>query len=45
LGDPSAADFATEQDVNGILWEQFTAEQQIREIRETWPQAKHRATD
>ena len=39
--DPSAQDFATERDVNGILWEHFSAEQQAREIFETWPHAKH----
>lgn len=38
--DPSAREFATERDVNGILWENFTAEQQTREILETWPHAR-----
>ncbi len=26
-----------ERDVNGILWERFTADQQAEEIRQTWP--------
>lgn len=39
--DPSALDFVTERDVNGILWERFSAEQQSREILETWPHAKY----
>ena len=37
--DPSASSFATETDVNGIVWELFNAEQQTREIEETWPHA------
>jgi hypothetical protein len=40
--DPSALSFATERDVNGILWEHFNAEQQAREILETWPHANYR---
>jgi hypothetical protein len=38
--DPEAPEFATERDVNGILWEQFSSEQQNREILETWPNAE-----
>lgn len=36
--DPSATAFVTDTDVNGILWEHFSAEQQAREIREAWPE-------
>lgn len=37
--DPSASGFTADTDVNGIVWEHFSAEQQDREIRETWPEA------
>jgi len=37
--DPSAPSFSKDTDVNGIVWEHFNAEQQDREIFETWPQA------
>ena len=37
--DSSSMVFATETDVNGILWEHFSPEQQIKEIKETWPGA------
>jgi hypothetical protein len=37
--DPSAPGFVAERDANGILWEQFSAEQQNREILELWPNA------
>ena len=39
--DSSASSFVTDTDVNGILWEHFNAEQQDREIVETWPHANH----
>lgn len=35
--DSSAVTFSTEKDVNGIIWERFTARQQADEINETWP--------
>ena len=38
--DPAASSFATETDVNGIVWEHFNAEQQAREIEETWPRRR-----
>lgn len=41
--DPLARDFMTERDVNGILWESFSAEQQAREILEIWPHANYPA--
>ena len=37
--DPSAPSFSNDTDVNGIVWERFNAEQQDREILETWPHA------
>jgi len=39
--DPLAPNFVTERDVNGIVWEHFSAEQQTREILETWPHANN----
>ena len=35
--DSEAAAFTEETDVNNILWESFTAEQQAQEINEFWP--------
>lgn len=35
--DPSAPAFSAEHDVNGILWERFTAGQQAEEIQQIWP--------
>lgn len=35
--DPGAADFTQSVDINGIVWENFTVEQQAEEIEETWP--------
>jgi hypothetical protein len=37
--DESAQDFTREPDVNGIVWERFSARQQTQEIRNLWPQA------
>ncbi|MEL6930324.1 MAG: hypothetical protein AAFO95_17050 [Cyanobacteria bacterium J06600_6] len=34
--DPTATEMSAESDVNGILWERFTREQQAEEIREIW---------
>ena len=39
--DPSATGFSQEADVNGIVWEQFSALQQADEINELWPEAKY----
>jgi hypothetical protein len=38
--DPSASSFSKEVDVNGIVWERFSAEQQAREIANTWPEGE-----
>lgn len=35
--DPAAEGFCAERDVNGILWERFTAEDQAEEINALWP--------
>ncbi len=39
--DSSAIDFTSETDVNGIVWENFTAKQQADEINELWPQVMY----
>jgi hypothetical protein len=39
--DASAPDFSVETDVNGILWECFTAGQQADEINTLWPRARY----
>ncbi len=35
--DALATEFSQDTDVNGIVWEQFSAEQQRKEIEDTWP--------
>jgi hypothetical protein len=40
--DPSAAYFSEETDVNGILWERFSDEQQQAEIERHWPTQSRR---
>ncbi len=35
--DPSASSFTEETDANGIVWECFSAEQQLEEIQSLWP--------
>ncbi|MCY4045116.1 MAG: hypothetical protein OXE99_08550 [Cellvibrionales bacterium] len=42
--DSTADEFTTSTDVNGILWESFTAEQQADEINEFWPFANYQPT-
>ena len=39
---PVSPEFVEETDVNGIVWEQFTAQQQATEINELWPQANYK---
>ena len=41
--DTSCTSFVTETDVNGILWEHFSPEQQVKEIESTWPSASHKS--
>ena len=38
---PNASEFREETDVNGIVWEIFSAQQQANEINESWPQANY----
>lgn len=38
--DPSAEEFSVHRDVNGIEWEQFSAQNQIDEINRLWPDVK-----
>ena len=35
--DPEALEFALSTDVNNIVWEHFSADQQAVEIEQTWP--------
>jgi len=37
--DPSAREFSQDTDVNGIVWERFSAQQQADEINEIWHEA------
>ena len=40
--DADAAEFSEDRDVNGIVWERFSAQQQAAEIREIWPEVDYR---
>lgn len=37
--DSAASEFSQEIDINGLVWERFSAEQQAQEINALWPQA------
>jgi hypothetical protein len=39
--DESASTFSQDSDVNGVIWEQFNAKLQAREIKEAWPQSDY----
>jgi len=39
--DPSATKMTMETDTNGIIWENFTAEQQAAEIRDIWAEVDY----
>ena len=39
--DPSATAFDQDVDVNGIIWERFTARQQADEINALWPDVNY----
>ena len=39
--DPTAEKFSQDVDINGIVWERFTAVQQADEINELWPEANY----
>ncbi len=43
--DSTAEAFSHEEDVNGVVWERFTAQQQAEEINELWPQADYHIND
>lgn len=40
--DSAVQAFTQEKDVNGIVWERFTAEHQADEINNIWPEAHYR---
>lgn len=39
--DAGAPEFSQDTDVNGIVWEHFSAAQQAEEINQIWPQAQY----
>lgn len=39
--DATAQEFSKDSDVNGIVWERFTAQQQADEINEIWPEVDY----
>ena len=39
--DSSVSKFSQDTDVNGIVWERFSAQNQADEINEIWPEAKY----
>lgn len=41
--DPTAGSFTKTTDVNGIVWENFNAQQQADEINAIWPDAEYLA--
>lgn len=41
--DPTATEFSTDSDVNGIAWERFAARHQADEINALWPGASYQA--
>ena len=44
MEDPSPPIFSAEREVNEILWERVTADQQAAEIRQTWPAMRDHPT-
>lgn len=36
--DPFAKTFSEQKDTNGLIWEHFTREEQLREIKDIWPE-------
>lgn len=40
--DPQAKAFSQDLDVNGVVWERFTAQQQAEEIHEIWPEVDYK---
>lgn len=43
--DPDAREFSATTDVNGIVWERFTAAQQAGEIAAAWPGTAYRVCE
>ncbi len=43
--DCSAGEFSQETDVNGLVWERFSAPQQADEINEIWPSTDYRVPE
>lgn len=43
--DAAATEFSEELDVNGLLWERFSAPVQAAEINEIWPEAGYQPLD
>lgn len=43
--DAEAPKFSQETDINGIVWERFTAQQQADEINELWADAEYTPVD
>ena len=43
--DSAATEFSTDTDVNGIVWECFSAARQAQEIEETWPGTGYAAAE
>ena len=43
--DTAATEFSAETDVNGLLWEKFSAPVQAAEINEIWPEAGYQPLD
>jgi hypothetical protein len=39
--DDVASSFSEEKDINGVVWERFTALQQAKEINDLWPDANY----
>ena len=43
--DSSEGEFSEDVDVNGIVWERFSARQQAEEINQLWPVANYQPRD
>ncbi len=43
--DPKAPTLSVEHDVNGLIWERFTAEDQAQEILANWPDVRYAPGD
>lgn len=43
--DPAADTLSVEHDVNGLVWERFSALDQAREIKANWPEVEYEPND